>query len=40
MLFNLVAAGRLTLEEAADFIGMERGDAADMLQGWIESQWR
>lgn len=40
MLFNLVEAGKLTLEEAADFIGMTYGDAADMLQGWTESRWR
>lgn len=40
MLFNLVETGRLTLEEAADFAGLTWGDAADMLQGWIEARWR
>lgn len=40
MLFNLVEAGRLTLEEAADFAGLTCSDAADMLQGWLESRWR
>lgn len=38
MLFALVDAGKLTLDEAADFAGMTWGDAADMLQGWRESQ--
>lgn len=38
MLFSLVDDGKLTLDEAADFIGMTWGDAADMLQGWKESQ--
>lgn len=38
MLFALVDDGKLTLDEAADFMGMTWGDAADMLQGWRESQ--
>lgn len=38
MLFELVNAGKLTLDEAADFTGMTWGEAADMLQGWQEAQ--
>lgn len=38
MLFSLVDAGNLTLDTAADFIGMEWEDATDMLQGWKEAQ--
>ncbi len=38
MLFGLVNAGKITLDEAADFTGMTWGDAADMLQGWQEAQ--
>ena len=38
MLFALVDDGRLTLDEAADLTGMTWGEAADMLQGWQESQ--
>lgn len=38
MLFALVDDGKLTLDEAANFMGMTWGDAVDMLQGWRESQ--
>lgn len=38
MLFSLVAEGKLTLEEAADYTGMTWGEAADMMQGWREAQ--
>lgn len=38
MLFSLVDGGKLTVDEAADFTGMEWEDAADMLQGWREAQ--
>lgn len=38
LLFSLVAAGKLTLDDAADLTGMSWGDAYDMLQGWEEAQ--
>lgn len=38
MLLALVDDGKLTLDDVADFMGMTWGDAADMLQGWRESQ--
>lgn len=38
MLFSLVDAGKISLDEAADITGMTWGDAADMLQGWQEAQ--
>lgn len=38
ILFGLVDAEKITLEEAADIAGMTWGDAVDMLQGWRESQ--
>lgn len=38
MLFGLVDAGKITLDEAAELAGMDWGDAADMLQGWQEAQ--
>lgn len=38
MLFNLVDAGVVELDVAADFAGMSVEDADDMLQGWIMAQ--
>jgi hypothetical protein len=38
MLFGLVDAGKLTLDEAADFAGFSWAEATDMLQGWQEAR--
>lgn len=38
MLFNLVDAGVLALDVAADYAGMSVEEADDMLQGWITAQ--
>lgn len=38
MLFNLVDAGVLELDVAADYAGMSVEEADDMLQGWITAQ--
>lgn len=34
MLFGLVSGGLLTLEQAAEIVNMDYGEAFDMLNGW------
>lgn len=35
MLFGLVAGKMLTLEQAAEIVNMDYGEALDMLNGWV-----